>query len=339
MKQKCLFLLWCFAATLLSTKLSAQDHITTKLIAADTTSEWTLEINLQNPQEANYTAFQFELSLPDNFTLKEGSVTTTTRLPDHKVMLTPLATSTYKCLVYSPTNAPIVGNSGCVMSMTIVANDSLESGYYTGTLSNFLCATQAGLQTRFDYHAFYINNKVPPLTFTLTYWVDGQVYESIDCVVGDPITIPSTPEKEGHTFVEWQGLPQYMPCENINVEAVFVINQYLLSYKLNNRVIYKEYLDFGAVIVPYKVNLSAGKEFSGWSNLPETMPAHDVVAVGTSYPVGINTLPTDDALVDVYTLQGTLVARQVTYAWLKANLTPGVYIVNNTKVVIRAIDQ
>ena len=339
MKQKCLFLLWCFAATLLSTKLSAQDHITTKLIAADTTSEWTLEINLQNPQEANYTAFQFELSLPDNFTLKEGSVTTTTRLPDHTVMLTPLASSTYKCLVYSPTNAPIVGNSGCVMSMTIVGNNPLEPNYYIGTLSNIRCATQGGKETHFADHSFYMSHEVPLPTFTVTFRVDGAVYDSIDCVVGDTIPLPETPEKEGHTFVKWVGVPLYMPNANIDIEALFSVNQYLLTYKLNNRVKHREYLDFGAVIVPHKVIVGSDKVFSGWSNLPETMPAHDVVAVGTIYPVGIDTLPTDDALVDVYNLQGTLVARQVTYAWLKANLTPGVYIVNNTKLVIRAIEQ
>lgn len=332
-------MLWCIIATLLCTTATAQDHINSKIIPTETALEWTLEINLQNPNVEDYTALQLDLTLPNGFTIKEGSATLTSRLSDHILVMNASAPSAYKCLVYSPTNTPISGNSGCLISMTIVAKSPLEPNYYTGTLHNIRCATQGGKETHFADHSFYMSHEVPLPTFTVTFRVDGAVYDSIDCVVGDTIPLPETPEKEGHTFVKWVGVPLYMPNANIDIEALFSVNQYLLTYKLDNRVKHREYLDYGAVIVPHKVIVGSDKVFSGWSNLPETMPAHDVVAVGSIYPVGINTLPTDDALVDVYNLQGTLVARQVTYAWLKANLTPGVYIVNNTKVVIRAIEQ
>ena len=57
---------------------------------------------------------------------------------------------------------------------------------------------------------------------TITYMVDGEVYHTVSLPYGISITVPQPPVKAGYTFVEWEGLPETMPAENITVTAKYV---------------------------------------------------------------------------------------------------------------------
>ncbi|MBR2360784.1 MAG: hypothetical protein IKA75_10290, partial [Bacteroidaceae bacterium] len=74
--------------------------------------------------------------------------------------------------------------------------------------------------------------------------------------------------------------------------------------------------------------------FSGWSEAPETMPAADVVIEGTFTVDGIEAVVTN-RLVDVYTLQGVMLKRQVPVEELEQELPDGIYIVHGKKMVIK----
>jgi hypothetical protein len=59
-----------------------------------------------------------------------------------------------------------------------------------------------------------------------------------------------------------------------------------LIYKVDGEV-YKSYdVEYGATIVPPTVEEKEGFTFSGWEDLPEIMPAHNIV-VHASYTSGI----------------------------------------------------
>jgi hypothetical protein len=77
-----------------------------------------------------------------------------------------------------------------------------------------------------------------------------------------------------------------------------------------------------------------GYIFSGWSEAPEMMPAADVVIEGSFTVDGIDAVITSN-LVDVYTLQGVMVKRQIPIETLAQELPGGIYIVNGKKMVIR----
>ncbi len=64
------------------------------------------------------------------------------------------------------------------------------------------------------------------------------------------------------------------------------------------------------------------------------MPAHDVTVTGTFTVDGIEEIVTE-RLVDVYTLQGVMVKRQISVDELKHELSRGIYIINGKKVVVR----
>ena len=118
-------------------------------------------------------------------------------------------------------------------------------------------------------------------TYKLTYVVDGQTYKTYDVEYGATITPDSAPEKEGYTFSGWSEIPATMPAHDVTVTGTFSINTYKLTYVLDGQT-YKTYdVEYGAAITPEEELTKEGYTFSGWSEIPETMPAHDVIITGT----------------------------------------------------------
>ena len=72
-----------------------------------------------------------------------------------------------------------------------------------------------------------------------------------------------------------------MPAHDVTVTGSFTVNKYKLNYKVDGEA-YKTYdVEFGATITPEVEPTKEGYTFSGWSIMPETMPAHDVTVTGT----------------------------------------------------------
>ena len=122
-----------------------------------------------------------------------------------------------------------------------------------------------------------------PETYTLTI-VNGDQTTTRQLQEGAEINsyLP-TPTKTGYTFSGWTGLPDggLMPAEALTVTATFTINQYTLTYTVDGTVTETVTLDYGAAITPIAEPTREGYVFSGWQNLPATMPAYDVVVTGT----------------------------------------------------------
>ena len=57
--------------------------------------------------------------------------------------------------------------------------------------------------------------------YSITYIVDGEVYETVTVAYDAVITPIEAPEKDGYTFNRWEALPQTMPAENIEVVAIY----------------------------------------------------------------------------------------------------------------------
>lgn len=57
--------------------------------------------------------------------------------------------------------------------------------------------------------------------YTITYIVDGEVYETVSVACDSEITPIAAPEKDGYTFNRWENLPVTMPAENIEVVAIY----------------------------------------------------------------------------------------------------------------------
>ena len=111
--------------------------------------------------------------------------------------------------------------------------------------------------------------------------VDGKVYKTYDVVYATAITPETEPTKEGYTFSGWSEIPATMPAHDVTVTGSFSINSYKLTYTVDGEV-YKTYeIEYGATITPEAEPTKEGYTFSGWSEIPGTMPAHDVTITGT----------------------------------------------------------
>ena len=116
--------------------------------------------------------------------------------------------------------------------------------------------------------------------YTLTYVVDGETYKTVGYDFGEAITPEAEPTREGYTFSGWSEIPQTMPGHNVTVTGSFSINTYTLTYMVDGEV-YKSFdLQYGEEITPEAEPTKGGYTFSGWSEIPTTMPAYDVTVTG-----------------------------------------------------------
>ena len=123
--------------------------------------------------------------------------------------------------------------------------------------------------------------KIDMPKYNLSFSVDGQIYKTFQIEEGETITPEPEPTKEGYTFSGWSEIPETMPAQDVTITGSFSINKYKLTYKVDGEV-YKTYdIDYSTSITPETAPTKEGYTFSGWSEIPETMPAHDVTISGT----------------------------------------------------------
>ena len=72
-----------------------------------------------------------------------------------------------------------------------------------------------------------------------------------------------------------------MPAHDVTVTGTFSINKYKLTYLIDGEE-YKSYeVEYGVTFTPEPDPTKDGYMFSGWSNIPETMPAEDITIKGS----------------------------------------------------------
>lgn len=170
--------------------------------------------------------------------------------------------------------------------------------------------------------------------FKLTYMVDGTEYSVDSIAYGTELVPKDVLTKEGYTFSGWSEVPATMPAQDVTVTGTFTVNSYTLLYIVDGEEYKKVEVPYGETIEAEAIPTKEGYLFSGWSEIPETMPAHDVIVTGSFEADGIEGVTTE-TLVDVYTLQGMKVKHQVSYKDLDKILPKGIYIINGKKVIVK----
>ncbi|MDE6770637.1 MAG: InlB B-repeat-containing protein, partial [Muribaculaceae bacterium] len=176
-------------------------------------------------------------------------------------------------------------------------------------------------------------------THLLTFEIDGQIIEEKVVEYGSEITAPEAPEKEGYTFDGWGDVPATMPAKDLVVSGSYTINSYKLTLYLNDEVYFEETLEYGAEINVPEVDVPAHMKFEGWDEeIPAVMPAHDVTIYGKMVEDGssaVDFLFDADDTVTIYNLNGVMLYKNVKVNEIKERLTPGLYVINGKKVIIR----
>jgi len=123
-------------------------------------------------------------------------------------------------------------------------------------------------------------------SYILIYLLDEEVYKTFEIVYETAITPEAEPTKEGYTFSGWSEIPETMPANDVTIIGSFIVNKYSVIYIIDGKVFAMDYVEYGATIVPPSVEEKEGFTFSGWDEIPETMPAHDIIIYG-SFTSGI----------------------------------------------------
>lgn len=130
-------------------------------------------------------------------------------------------------------------------------------------------------------HDLTLYGEMTPLLFRAVFAYGVEQYGVYDLPYGAPLDPPAPPSREGYDFVRWDGLVSTMPAESRVFEAVFVPRTYQITFCVDDdyrNTFTCRYGDpFPSVDLPQKEHHT----FSGWSEHPDTVPAHDVIVKGT----------------------------------------------------------
>ena len=166
-------------------------------------------------------------------------------------------------------------------------------------------------------------------TYAITYIVDGKVFATDSVAYGTEIILCDEPVKEGHTFSGWSEVPETMPAEDITVEGSFTVNSYTVTFMIDGEIYKIVTVEYGAEIEIPVVVEKEGYIFNGWEDIPEMMPANDIIINGRyMVDTAIGEIIADFEKNEVYNLKGLRITDM-------NKLTHGIYIVNGKKVFVK----
>lgn len=120
-----------------------------------------------------------------------------------------------------------------------------------------------------------------PQMFTVTFknW-DGTTIKRQLVQYGTSATAPSSPVREGYTFTGWDKDFSSIKADTV-ITAQYSINSYTVSYFVDGVLYDTQTYEFGAEIILLDEPQREGQTFSGWSEVPDTMPANNVNVYGS----------------------------------------------------------
>ena len=151
--------------------------------------------------------------------------------------------------------------------------DPTKEGYTFLGWNKVIPATIPAEDMTFDAQ-FQIN------TYALEYYVDNEPYAGNSVEYNAEITPMAAPTKEGYTFSGWSEIPERMPAHSVRIDGSFSINSYTLIYVVDGEPYSAETYEYHESITPLAEPTKEGHTFSGWSEIPEIMPARDVEITG-----------------------------------------------------------
>ncbi|MCR5362359.1 MAG: leucine-rich repeat protein [Bacteroidales bacterium] len=184
--------------------------------------------------------------------------------------------------------------SDCTGLTAIYLNSLVPPTIYYNTfdgmdLSNCTLYVPEGFESRYksanywkDFKNIAVNPYVTVEKKAVIYVVDGEEYHRDSVAVTLAITAIDAPTREGYTFSGWSEIPATMPDNDVTVTGTFTVNTHNVVYVVDGAEYQKvENVAFGTTLAAIDAPTREGYTFSGWSEIPATMPDNDVTVTGT----------------------------------------------------------
>ena len=144
-------------------------------------------IGLDNPMNS-YTAFQFDLILPEGISIAKDSYgefiagMSENRIIDHILYVTEVDTNTFRFLSYSMTNAGFKGINGPIIKVSIIAKEDIMMEKKTATIQSSLFIETSGNQSQLSDVSFNISVYEVPIivmatSYTRVYGDENPIFE------------------------------------------------------------------------------------------------------------------------------------------------------------------
>ena len=134
-----------------------------------------------------------------------------------------------------------------------------------------------------------INGSFTVNSYIISFIVDGNVVSTDTIEYSVTINAPNIAEREGYTFAWVDEIPAIMPAKDIVINGSFTINSYKLTYVVDGKDYQTMEVVYGDSIIAIATPSKEGYTFSGWIEIPATMPAEDVTVNG-SFTVNFYTI-------------------------------------------------
>ncbi len=153
------------------------------------------------------------------------------------------------------------------------ANEPTKDGYTFSGWDNVPATMPAGGAT--------VNGSFTANDQEIVYYVDGEEYARESYKTGEAITPVAEPTKDGYTFGGWSEIPATMPAGGAYVDGAFTADDQEIIYYVDGEEYTRETYKTDATITPVDEPTKANYTFSGWSEIPTTMPVGGVTVTGT----------------------------------------------------------
>lgn len=167
----------------------------------------------------------------------------------------------------------------------VIARECFLSSNYVNSVVYVPQGTLADYQVADVWKDFWdIQEYVLDKKFCVNYYIDGELYAVDSVKHGDTIIPRAEPKKENYEFSGWSDIPETMPAHDVTITGTFIANTYTITYMVDNEIFAIDTIAYGDTIVPIAEPTTEGYTFSGWSDIPETMPAEDITITGSFTP-------------------------------------------------------
>ena len=258
----------------------------------------TITFNVAMKNVKNILAFQFWLTLPDGISVnqrtnvdaeQEFDIDLTNRKKSKHVLDLDVTITGALQVIGEPTDGRSIfkGNEGDLVTMKLKVSSDMKPGNYTIKISNIEFAPedmiagieQADLEIPITIYQDY-NITATSANETMGTVTGGGNYRN-----GTKATLTATPN-EGYHFVKWSNDVTENPYtfavdKDLALTATFDAKEYNLIYMVDGVKYKKVPVKFGSTITPEAFPTKVGYTFSGWGEIPATMPTSDVTVNGT----------------------------------------------------------
>ena len=175
--------------------------------------------------------------------------------------------------------------------------------------------------------------------YTITFDTDGgSEVASITAAYESTVTKPADPTKEGYDFAGWDPeFPETMPLNGATLKAKWTPKQYTITFDTDGgSEVASITAAYGSTLTKPADPTKEGYDFAGWDpEFPETMPLNGATLKAKwTETSSIKALFRDSKAVNVYTVGGTLVGRDMTVGEV-LQLKRGIYVINGKKIVVK----